>query len=106
MKCCSRKRVRLAGAIPSGIALVLLPKCPACIAAYVAAATGLTLTAGSASWLRTTILFLCSGVVVANVVSLLRTRLAFQRWQRWLSDRLTLVYALILHPRTAPGARR
>jgi hypothetical protein len=106
MKCCSRKRVRLAGAIPSGIALVLLPKCPACIAAYLAAATGLSLSIGSASWLRTAILILCSGVVVVNVVSLLRTRLVFQRWQRWLNDRLTFVFALILHPRTAPGARR
>jgi hypothetical protein len=48
-----------AWALPSTI-LALMPKCPICVAAYVAVGTGLALSATSAALLRTTILALCT----------------------------------------------
>jgi hypothetical protein len=51
-------REALAWAIPSAI-LVLLPKCPACFAAYVMLWTGLGLSLAAASWLRGALLLVC-----------------------------------------------
>ena len=48
----------LAWALPSAI-LVVVPKCPACLAAYVALWTGLGLSLAVATYLRWTLLFVC-----------------------------------------------
>jgi hypothetical protein len=42
-----------------GAGLVLMPKCPACLAAYVSLSTGLGLSLTMASYLRWGLLFLC-----------------------------------------------
>lgn len=66
--------MRSAGAIARwlgpGMVLALMPKCPACFVAYVAAATGMGLSLPVAAWMRG-ILVICS--VTALLVVLIQT---------------------------------
>ena len=57
--------------IPSAI-LVLLPKCPICVAAYVALISGVSITVASASNLRTSLQILCVAALVYLVMKRLR----------------------------------
>ena len=63
--CCVKRRGAVrksrgvaAWLVPGGL-LVLMPKCPVCLAGYVAAATGLGLSVPAASGLRTVLIALC-----------------------------------------------
>ena len=64
------RRVReiLAWVLP-GAALVAVPKCPACLAAYVALWTGLGLSLSTATYLRWVVLFLCAASLLLLAVS-------------------------------------
>ena len=65
-----RARETFAWALPS-IILALVPKCPACLAAYVALWTGFGLSLATATYLRWVLLFLC----VASLLFLIVNRL-------------------------------
>ena len=63
------RRVReiLAWVLPSAI-LVLVPKCPACLAAHVTLWTGLGLSLSTAAYLRWVLLFVCVAALLFLIV--------------------------------------
>jgi len=58
-----RRGGEAAGWIVPSATLVLLPKCPVCVAAYVALFSGVGISLTSAAWLRTSVLVLCSSAL-------------------------------------------
>jgi hypothetical protein len=76
---------RLSGAAASilpGAALVLLPKCPLCLAAWLTVVTGVGFSAASAAWLRGMLVVFSVAAVMLAAASVVR---------RALSDRQRLV---------------
>src|SRR5438552_5326596 len=59
-----RRCVDVAGWLVPGVILGLLPKCPACLAAYVAVWTGIGLSFSAATHLRASLLILCVGFIL------------------------------------------
>jgi hypothetical protein len=55
------------------LVLALLPKCPACLAAYVALGTGISLSVAAASVLRTVLIGVCVATLAWVLVSAVRS---------------------------------
>ena len=63
--------------IAPGMILILLPKCPACVAAYVALfGVGISITTGS--YLRTALIIVCVGALLSLTIKSLRARARHQ----------------------------
>jgi hypothetical protein len=74
-----RSYLGIAGWVVPGTILALLPKCPACVAAYVAIGTGLALSAAAAAYLRTSLVVLCIASLSYSAATRLRRRRAAGR---------------------------
>jgi hypothetical protein len=65
-----------AGWIVPSVTLALLPKCPVCVAAYVALASGIGISLPAATYLRATLAVLCVASLVFIFARRLRSLLA------------------------------
>ena len=71
-----RRGGELAGWIVPGATLALLPKCPACVAAYVALATGIGISLPTATWLRAMLVVVCVAALIFIAVRRLKSAVA------------------------------
>lgn len=69
----TRRCLDAAAWITPGVTLILLPKCPACVAAYVAL-SGVGISMTTSSYLRTTLVIVCVGSLLFLTINSLRGR--------------------------------
>jgi hypothetical protein len=74
-----RRFIDIGGWLIPGAILALLPKCPACLAAYVAIGTGVGLSISSATYIRMALLTLCLTLLLYMTAKGLR-RFIFRIW--------------------------
>src|SRR5690349_8683491 len=72
----ARRLSRAAASILPGAALVLLPKCPLCLAAWLTAATGIGFSAAGATWGRGMLMLFAVAAVVLAITPIVRCTLA------------------------------
>jgi hypothetical protein len=72
---------KAAGLVVPGTLLTLMPKCPMCLAAYVALGTGFTMSLASAKILMHTLIALCIGTLLLCLA---------RRLVNWIPKRQTI----------------
>ena len=70
----TRHLSKAAASVLPGAALLLLPKCPLCLAAWLTVATGIGFSAAGAAWVRGTLLMSCVAAVALAAAPLIRRR--------------------------------
>jgi hypothetical protein len=68
--CCKKT----AGGVLPGVLLLLVPKCPVCLALYLSAATGIGIPFATARYLRILLIAACVGALML---------FAWRRWRDW-----------------------
>jgi hypothetical protein len=68
----ARRLSRAAASILPGAVLVLLPKCPLCVAAWLTAVTGVGFSATGAAWVRGMLVVLCVAAVALAAAPIVR----------------------------------
>jgi predicted transporter len=100
------RRVREISAwvLPSAI-LVLVPRCPVCLAAYVALWTGISLSLATATYLRWVLLFLCVASLCLLVVNRLNRLRAvfFKKGDRTMQHQIVSQGPRLHRPPGLPG---
>jgi hypothetical protein len=71
-----RRGGEIAGWIVPSVTLALLPKCPLCVAAYVALATGIGISLPTATYMRAMLVALCVASLVFIAARRLRSLMA------------------------------
>lgn len=75
--CCQQTKARrLAGWLLPGGLLVLMPKCPVCLAGYVALFTGIGISLPAATWLRHGLIVCCISLLVLRFLPIRKARRA------------------------------
>jgi hypothetical protein len=70
----ARRLSRAAASILPGAALVLLPKCPLCLAAWLTVVTGVGFSAAGAAWVSGTLVVLWVATVALAAARIVRRR--------------------------------
>lgn len=78
-QCCKRRLTKAAAPTLPGILLLLLPKCPLCLAAWIALATGIGISATAASYLREGVIAVCIAMFIAVMASEVGRRMIERR---------------------------
>ncbi len=68
----ARRRAGAAASILPAAVLILLPKCPLCLAAWLTFATGIGVSAAAAAWMRASIVAFCVAALAFAAVQIVR----------------------------------